>query len=247
MPAEEFADEIRLHRYLAQCGVASRRNAEKLIADGRVSVNGQLVTEMGVKVSANDSVELDGELVKPQRTVSYLFFKPRGVLTTMKDPSGRATVRDYLPPDAPLVKPAGRLDRETDGLLILTNDGDLAMRLTHPRYGVEKEYKATVRGIPDERALNRLRGGVVIEGKKTAPADVKLIGWKPNKDTATLLIVLHEGRKRQVRLMAEAVGHPVLTLRRIRVGNLHIKGMQPGECRLLSQKDLADLRKLVGL
>lgn len=243
MPGES----LRLHRFLAMCGVASRRKAEELILEGRVTVNGDTVTELGTKVSAEDTVLFDGNPVRLQETVTYLMHKPKGVLTTMHDPQGRKTVKEYLPPNAPVVKPVGRLDRETDGLLILTNDGELAMRLTHARYGVEKEYKAIVHGKVEERNADRLRKGIVIDGYRTRPAEIHLLGYDPKQHTTGLKIVLHEGRKRQIRLMADAIGHPVVTLRRVRIGNVLLKGLSPGEVRLLGQKDLKALSSLVGL
>ena len=243
MPAEP----MRLHRFLAMCGVASRRKAEELIQEGRVTVNGETVRELGTKVGADDQVSFDGNPVHVQETVTYIMHKPKGVLTTMHDPQGRQTVKEYLPPNAPVVKPVGRLDRDTDGLLILTNDGELAMRLTHARYGVEKEYKAIVRGKVDDRTADRLRKGIVIEGYRTRPAEFEALGYDPKQDTTGLKIVLHEGRKRQIRLMADAVGHPVVSLRRVRIGNVVLKGLVPGEVRLLGQKDLKALSALVGL
>lgn len=242
-----MSETPRLHKYLAQCGVASRRKAEELILEGRVQVNGETITQLGTKVEPGDEVTVDGEPVALERTVVYLFFKPRDVVTTLSDPQGRRSVRDYLPPSGPAVKPVGRLDRMTDGLLLLTNDGELAMRLTHPSYGVEKEYRAVVQGIPDDRKIDRLARGVFVEGRKTAPAVVERTGHSAKEDTANLRLILHEGRKRQIRLMCDAVGHPVLSLRRVRLAHLTIKGMQPGEVRLLGQIDINRLRQSVGL
>lgn len=238
---------MRLHRFIAQCGVASRRKAEDLIREGRVSVNGEPVTAMGVTVGPEDVVEVDGTVLSQPSPEVYLLNKPKGTLTTLSDPGRRPTVAQLLPPSARAVKPVGRLDMDTDGLLLLTNDGDLAMRLTHPRYGVEKEYRAVVQGMPDARDIERLQRGVNVEGKKTAPAQAWVASASERAGTSVLTIILHEGRKRQVRLMCEAVGHPVVSLTRVRIGPFRLKGMRPGECRRLSEQDVARLRKLTGL
>lgn len=242
-----MSEPLRLHRYLAKCGVASRRKAEDLIREGRVTVDGEVVTEMGTKVADGQDIRVDGIRAEAPRLLYYVLYKPKGVLTTMSDPGGRPTIAEYLPSKDSALKPVGRLDKDTDGLIIITNDGDLAMRLTHPRYGVEKEYEAVVKGIPTEDALGRLRRGVMVEGRRTAPAEVSLAGSDPKGRRATVSLILHEGRKRQVRLMCEAVGHPVVSLRRVRIGLLRLKGMRPGECRLIGLKDVQALRRLVGL
>lgn len=242
------AEPVRLHRFIAQAGVCSRRKAEELIADGRVQVNGQTVTEQGTKVGTGDEVRVDGKPITPKRHHYVVLFKPRGVITTMDDPFGRETVRRYVPDmGGAVLKPVGRLDQDTDGLLIFTNDGDFALRMTHPRYKVEKEYHALVSGLPTEDALNRLRRGVFVEGRKTSPAEVLVLGREEAKGETSLSIVISEGRKRQVRLMLDAVGHPVKTLRRVRIGPVRLKGMKPGECRLLSHQDVLQLKTLVGL
>jgi 23S rRNA pseudouridine2605 synthase len=173
--------------------------------------------------------------------------KPAGVVTTLSDPQGRPTVVKYLPDFGVQLKPVGRLDMDTEGLLLVTNDGELANRLAHPRYGVEKEYQAIVKGIPNDEALDRLRSGVYIEGKKTAPAKIEVIHAEPKTQTTGLRITIHEGRKRQVRLMGDAVGHPVMSLKRVRYGPLRVRGMRVGEAKLLGKKEVDDLRKLVGL
>lgn len=238
---------MRLHRYLAQAGVTSRRKAEVLILEGRVEVNGEIVAELGTKVGPEDEVRVDGEVVRVLAAEVYVLNKPRGVVTTLSDERNRPTVRQLLPPSAHGIKPVGRLDMDTDGILVLTNDGELASRLTHPRYGVEKEYEAIVAGNPDDHALDRLARGVFIEGGRTSPADVAVVGLDRKSGNAKLRLVIHEGRKRQVRLMCEAVGHPVVSLRRTRFAHLKLKGMQPGECRRLGVVDVDKLRKAVGL
>ena len=237
----------RLHKRIAASGLCSRRVAEELIRQGRVVVNGEVVTAMGVKVGPADVVTVDGAAVQGAKPTYILMNKPTGYLTTMSDPHGRPTVLKLLPRLDVTVKPCGRLDQDTEGLLIFTNDGLFAQRLTHPRYGVEKEYLATVEGIPGETALKALSEGVHIEGGKTAPAQVKLDHASDAKGEAILRLILHEGRKRQVRLMCEAVGHQVKSLRRVRIGPIVLHKLPKGACRLLSVVEVDKLKRLVGL
>lgn len=240
--------EERLHKRIAASGLCSRRAAEELIREGRVEVNGEVVIEMGVKVSPEDEVRVDGRPIGVAKAYTLIMNKPVGYLTTLSDPQGRPTVKKLLPTLGALVKPVGRLDMDTEGLLLFTNDGLLAQRLAHPRFGVEKEYQATVQGIPEEEALDRLRKGVYIEeGGKTAPAKVQRVHEDRRHGTAVLRITIHEGRKRQVRLMFEAIGHPVLALKRIRIGPLVLKNLPAGACRMLGKVELDKLRQLVGL
>lgn len=255
-------DRERLHVRIARAGVCSRRAAEELIRQGRVSVNGELVTEMGFKVGDSDEVALDGIAIATAKTYTLILNKPAGVVTTLRDPQGRPTIVRYLPDMGVPLKPVGRLDMDTEGLLVCTNDGELANRLAHPRYGVEKEYQAIVHGLPDEKALERLRKGVWIpdspdptarhrnearSGSKTAPAKVEVIHAEEKRNTTGLRITIHEGKKRQVRLMCEAVGHPVISLKRIRYGPLVLKGLRSGEARMLGKQEIALLRKAAGL
>ncbi|MES1228207.1 MAG: pseudouridine synthase, partial [Armatimonadota bacterium] len=170
---------MRLHRFIAQCGVTSRRKAEELIATGRVAVNGQVVREQGVKVGPGDAVEVDGERIGQPDPVTLLLMKPTGYITTLSDERNRPTVMRLIPDFGP-VKPVGRLDMDTDGLLLLTTDGELASRLTHARYGIEKEYRVVVSGVPGERELDRLRNGVYIEGRRTSPCKVDLVRGEPS-------------------------------------------------------------------
>lgn len=235
---------MRLHRFIAQCGITSRRKAEELILEGRVAVNGTTVRELGVKVGPGDSVEVDGEVIGQPEPVTLLLNKPKGYVTTTSDEKGRPTVMRLVPSFGP-VKPVGRLDMETEGLLLLTTDGDLASRLTHARYGIEKEYRAVVSGEPDERDLERMRRGVVIDGRRTSPCTVEPLRLGP--DSSLLKFVLHEGRNRQIRRLCEAVGHPVIELSRNRIAHLTSRGMKPGECRKLGEKEVSRLRALVGL
>jgi pseudouridine synthase len=237
--------------------VASRRHAEELILAGRVQVNGQPVTQLGAKVQPEgDEVQVDGRPVQaPAARVYLLLHKPAGVVTTASDPQGRQTVLDLLPSSlqAQRLFPVGRLDLDSEGLLVLTNDGALALRLTHPRFEQEKEYHALVRGRPAPAALEPLRRGLQLPGeaRPTAPAQVRFLraahgrqdADAPAPGTSWLSVTLHEGRKRQVRRMLAAVGHPVLRLVRVRVGSLHLGDLPAGQWRALSA---AELEKLAG-
>jgi 23S rRNA pseudouridine2605 synthase len=243
----EVEPKERLHVRISRSGLCSRRAAERLIQEGRVTVNDDLVIELGRKVSDQDEVRVDGESVRVAKHYTLLLNKPLGVVTTMRDPQGRPTIVRYLPDYGVALKPVGRLDMDTEGLLLVTNDGDLAHRLAHPRFGVEKEYQAKVEGALDEKALKSLRGGVFVEGRKTHPADVRVAHVDPRGTFSVLQITIHEGRKRQVRMMCESVGHPVLALKRVRLGPFLLKGMRPGEARLLQKKEVEALRKSVGL
>jgi len=225
----------RLQKVLARAGFGSRRLCEDLISAGRVRVNGD-VAELGIRVDvSHDAIEVDGvRLSVLPGLVHYMLNKPPGVVTTADDPQGRTTVTSLVPDD-PRVFPVGRLDSDTEGLLLLTNDGDLAQRLTHPSFGVEKEYLAKVVGVPDRGALRKLREGVELEDGLTAPAKVGAVG---DPREGVLRIVVHEGRNRQVRRMCEAVGHPVERLVRVRVGPLTLRGLDPGEWRELAQSEV---------
>jgi 23S rRNA pseudouridine2605 synthase len=234
---------VRLNAYLARTGVASRRRADDLIRDGRVRVNGE-VGQLNTVVGRRDVVEVDGARVERQRLSYVLLHKPAGVVTTVRDPQGRRTVVGLVPRE-PRVVPVGRLDVDTTGALLLTNDGDLAHRLAHPRYGVPKVYEADVVGSPSADALARLRDGVELEDGVTAPAQVRALA---RGDRSTRLeLTLHEGRKRQVRRMCEAVGHPVRGLRRVRYAGLDVEGLEPGEWRELTSGEVAALKAAVGL
>jgi 23S rRNA pseudouridine2605 synthase len=246
-PEEPETQGERLHVRIAHSGLCSRRAAERLIQEGRVEVNGRIVRELGTKVLPEDDVRVDGSPVGEAPHYTVLLHKPAGYLTTLSDPQRRPTIVKFLPELGVQLKPVGRLDRETEGLLLCTNDGELANRLTHPRFGIEKEYHAIVEGVPDEKALSRLRRGVYIEGGKTAPAEVEVIHVEPTTATTSLKIVIHEGRKRQVRLMCLAVGHPVKRLKRVRIGSLRLKGLRAGEARMLGKKEVDELKRLVGL
>lgn len=240
---------VRLQKILSSAGIASRRAAEKLIVEGRVSVNGETVTELGTRADPQkDDVRVDGRRVSRPRRLYIALHKPRGYVTTRSDPEHRPTVLDLLGLEE-YVYPVGRLDYDSEGLLLLTNDGELAERLMHPRYGVEREYNVRLRGTPDHAALRRLQRGVVVEGRKTAPADVQLLetGRGAHADQAVLSVVLHEGRTRQVRKMCEAVGHPVIRLRRVRVGPIKLGALKPGEFRQLTRGEVRQLQETTGL
>lgn len=230
---------MRLNRYLARAGIASRRGADELIKAGRVHVNG-VPGELNTLVGAGDVVEVDGAPIGRQALAYVLLHKPPGVVTSARDPRGRATVVDLVGHESRVV-PVGRLDVETSGALLLTNDGDLAHRLAHPRYGVEKTYVADVEGEPSDDAIRRLAGGIELEDGVTAPARVRRLG------RARLELVLHEGRNRQVRRMCAAAGHPVLRLRRTGYAGLDLRGLAVGEWRELRQAEVDALRYLVGL
>jgi pseudouridine synthase len=236
----------RLQKILATAGVASRRAAERLIVDGRVSVNGATVAVLGAKADpATDDIRVDGRRVGPALERRYLLLnKPVGVVSTRSDPQGRPTVVEMVPAAGGYVFPVGRLDYDSEGLLILTNDGDLAARLTHPRYGVEKVYHAVVTGRPGDRAISRLERGIVLDGRRTAPARVRILKRSEARGEQALLeIVIHEGRTRQVRRMCESVGHPVVRLARVRIGSVTDPGLRPGQWRPLTPREVEALRR----
>ncbi|SDC41360.1 pseudouridine synthase [Shouchella lonarensis] len=234
----------RLQKVIAQAGVASRRKAEELIEAGRVTVNGKKVTQLGMKVAPQkDKVAVDGVLLTKEAPVYYVMYKPAGVLSTVSDDKGRQTVVNYIETEA-RIYPVGRLDYDTTGLLLLTNDGEMASRLMHPRYGVEKEYVAKVEGIPERQLLKQLEAGVKLEDGKTAPARVKLLSLDKRKQTAVIRLIIHEGKNRQVRRMFEAIGHPVIKLKRERYGFLTLAGLQSGQARQLKPFEVRQLKKL---
>jgi len=244
---EPVIEKERLHKFIARCGVCSRRAAEELIREGRVKVNGRDVTEMGVSVTAEDTVTVDETPIRPEKLVTLVLNKPKGIVTTLRDPQRRPTIMRYLPEMGAALKPVGRLDMETSGLLICSNDGELAMRLSHPSHGIEKEYRVVVRGEVTPKGLLQLRTGVYIEGVKTHKAFVEIENYERRRDSTLLKMVIHEGRNRQIRLMCQAIGNPVTDLERVRIGPLYVKGMRAGECRVLGQQEIEKLRALVGL
>jgi 23S rRNA pseudouridine2605 synthase len=226
---------VRLNAYLARAGIASRRGADELIKAGRVAVNGEL-GQLNTFVGATDRVEVDGREVAPQRLAHLLLHKPAGVVTTARDPQGRPTVVELVP-DEPRVVPVGRLDVDTTGALLLTNDGPLAHRLAHPRYGVEKTYVAEVRGTPSPKVIQALEEGVDLEDGRTAPAKARLL------TPGIVELTIHEGRNRQVKRMLEAVGHRVIRLHRIAYAGLTLEGLEPGQWRELEPSEVERLRR----
>ena len=235
----------RLQKVLAHAGIASRRAAERLIVAGRVTVNGTIVSELGTKVDPDrDAIKVDGKrLHAPPPQPTYIaFHKPRGVVTTMSDPEGRPTVRDYLSAVRVRVYPVGRLDFDSEGLLLLTDDGALARDLMHPSSGVEKTYRAKVRGFPDPPTLDRLARGIHLDGRRTGKAEVRVV---KAGDNPWIEIGITEGRNRQVRRMLLAVGHPVQRLRRIRYGGVDLGRLPPGGLRALRPAEVERLKRAV--
>ena len=234
---------MRLNAFLARAGVASRRRADELILAGRVRVNGK-PGELNTVVGSRDVVEVDGERIAAQPLAYVLLHKPPGVVTTARDPHGRPTVVDLVQSPTRVV-PVGRLDADTTGALLLTNDGPLAHRLAHPRYGVPKVYEAEVAGVPDAGALAALRQGVELDDGGTAPAEARVL--RRRAGDALLELILHEGRKHQVKRMCEAVGHPVHRLHRSRYAGLGVERLAPSEWRELTREEVASLKRSVGL
>jgi 23S rRNA pseudouridine2605 synthase len=239
--------EIRLQKVLAQAGVSSRRGAEEFIRQGRVSVNGKIVKELGTTADPElDEIRLDGKPIAVSHRKEYLlFYKPKFCVTTLSDPQGRQTVMDYIPDTGLRLFPVGRLDYDAEGLLLMTNDGPLSNRLQHPRYGVHKSYEVKVQGHPDDRALQQLRSGVRLEDGVTAPAEVALLKVLPK--AAWIRVVLHQGWNRQIKRMGEAVGHPVLKIRRVAYGPLTLGNLKPGSFRKLDRAEVQRLYQLVQL
>lgn len=241
--------EERLQKILSQAGVASRRAAERLIAEGHVTVNGKVVTELGRKAdAAGDRIAVDGKpLAGAERLVYYLINKPKGYISTAKDERGRRTVLDLLPTAAERLYPVGRLDSNTEGLLLLTNDGALTNGLLHPAREVTKTYVAVVEGRVTPPELNRLREGVKLADGLTAPAGAFIVERDEAADRTRLEITLHEGRNRQVRRMCEAVGHQVRSLKRIQFACLTLEGLRRGESRPLTKDEVRELYAMAGL
>jgi pseudouridine synthase len=239
---------IRLQKLLSAAGVASRRAAERLIVEGRVTVNGQTVTALGVRARSEDDIRVDGVRLKgPEKRRYILLNKPRGYVTTRSDPERRPTIMDLLRGVTGYLYPVGRLDFESEGLLLLTNDGELAARLMHPRHGIPRTYEALVLGVPRPHELDRLARGVTIEGRRTAPATVRLLRTMKSArgPQAVLAVTVREGRKRQVRHMCEAIGHPVVHLRRVSIGPLSDRKLEPGQFRDLQPREVTALKKAV--
>lgn len=235
--------EERLQKVLAHAGVASRRQAEEFIQQGRVTVNGRIVTLLGTKVDPiRDDIRVDGRRVRVASSQVYILLnKPRGVLSTMEDKRGRRALAELVQAPGRLY-PVGRLDADSEGLILLTDDGELANLLTHPRYGHDKEYRVLVNGHPSDKTLDAWRRGVVIDGEVTAPARVDLL--RTEKDSSLLRVVMHEGRKRQIRRVAALLGHPVRDLKRVRLGPLELGTLDVGQWRYLTDKEIRELEAL---
>jgi 23S rRNA pseudouridine2605 synthase len=238
-------DGTRLNKYIAQAGIASRRRADELIAYGKVRVNGKVVRELGTIVAPGDQVDVSGTPIAPIEETAYLVVhKPAGVMTTMRDPQGRRTIADLVPKKMPRVVPVGRLDYDTAGVLLMTNDGDLANRLLHPRYGVEKTYRATITGRLSSDAVKRLHDGVALDGgEHAAGAQVRVVAVRAG--TSVVDVTVHEGRNRLVRRIFEALGHPVQALVRLRFGPISLGDLPVGHTRALTPRELSALQRVV--
>lgn len=235
----------RLQKYIANSGYTSRRKAEDLIVQGRVSVNGEIVTTLGTKVKSGDIVLVDGKPLEGENKVYYVFYKPKGVICSLKDEFDRPLVIDYFTDVKERIYPVGRLDYDTTGVLLMSNDGEFTNMITHPRSHLEKVYEVSVKGLLRGETIRNLEKGVYLEGVKTLPCKIKITGKDMEHKTTMLQIKLHEGKNRQVKKMFESVGHPVKRLHRIKVGCIDLKYMTPGTYRMLKPQEVKDLKKLV--
>ena len=230
-------DKMRLQKYIAECGVASRRKSEELIKQGRVKVNGITVSEMGVKVSDEDVVEVDGRRISlEQKKVYIMLNKPVGYISSVRDQFSRNTVVDLIKGVKERIYPVGRLDYDTSGLLLLTNDGDFAFRLTHPEHEMKKTYIAEMEGVPDSNDIESFQNGLRIEDYVTSPAELTVL--EKRKSSSIVKVVIHEGKNRQVRKMCDAIGHPVISLKRIAIGDLYLKNLPEGQWRYLKEEEI---------
>lgn len=236
---------IKLQKFLASCGVASRRECERLIADGRVTVNGA-IAELGSRIEAStDTIKFEGTVLSNEQNVYIVLNKPKGVVTSVKDTHERKTVLDLITGIDARIFPIGRLDMDVTGTLLLTNDGELTHRLSHPKFGIDKFYLAWVAGPVGHEALRRLRKGVQLEDGMTAPARANIV--KKEGNSTLIRLTIHEGRKRLVKRMCAAVGHPVQDLRRTRIGTIESRGLMPGEWRYLNEDEIDGLKRLAKL
>lgn len=236
----------RLQKVMASCGVASRRKCEEIISQGRVKVNGIVVTELGTKVSKKDMIEVDGKALERQLLVYYVLNKPTGYLTAVSDKLGRRTVMDLIDPETKKTRifPVGRLDYDTSGVLLLTNDGELSYKLTRSEREVEKKYQVRVDGIIDQDAVAKLIKGVVIDGVKTKRAQVEIISFDKKNNSSLIMLTITEGRNRQVRKMCEAIGYEVKKLKRVSFGGVDLDGLSVGEYRALKPHEVKKLYSL---
>jgi len=241
-------EKLRINRFLARAGIASRREAETLIEEGRVYLNGERVDSFAVLVDPNkDFVEVDGERAKlPKRYSYFLFYKPKEVVSTMDDPEGRVSISKFIPKGTKGLFPVGRLDYHSEGLLLITNDGELSARLLHPRYKVVKTYELKVKGNPSEEKLNKLRRGIFLDGKKTLPVEIKRIFRRETNHT-WLEVKMKEGRKNQLREMFFRIEHPVIKLKRTAIGPIRIGKMKAGEIRELKKEEVKELMSVCGI
>lgn len=231
----------RLQKVMAHAGVASRRKSEELIQTGRVKVNGKVIKELGTQVSRQDRISVDDVIIEREQPVYYLLNKPRGVVSSVSDDKGRKTVLDLFPNVEQRIYPVGRLDYDTTGALILTNDGEFAQLLMHPKYEIEKTYVAKVKGRVEKPKLAKLEKGIMIEGKKSAPAKARLLSWDKQKETSMIELIIHEGQNHQVKKMLQAIGYPVEKLKREKYGHVSLLGLQPAEWRELKKFEVQKL------
>ncbi|MCL2611086.1 MAG: rRNA pseudouridine synthase [Defluviitaleaceae bacterium] len=235
--------ETRLQKYLADCGVASRRKSEELILSGEIKVNGEIVKELGIKINPDeDRVEYKSEIIKPKNNNVYIMLnKPEGYVSSAKDQFGRETVIDLIESDM-RVYPVGRLDYDSSGLILLTNDGELTYKITHPKNNIPKRYTAKVLGTPSQESLTRFRNGLIIDDYKTAPAEIEII--ERDYKYSLLKIVIHEGKNRQIRKMCDSIGHKVISLKRVAIGELSLGKLQKGKYRHLTSEEVRYLKDL---
>lgn len=231
----------RLQKVIAHAGIASRRKAEEYIINGRVKVNGKIIRELGTQVGKSDKVEVDDVPIYKEEYGYYLFYKPKGVISAVSDDKGRKVVTDFFSHIKERIYPVGRLDYDTSGLLLLTNDGEFSQKLTHPSHEIDKVYVAKVKGLAKKHDLLPLTKGMKIEGYKTAPAAFEIISVDLKTNTSIVELTIHEGRNHQVKKMLQAVGYPVQKLKRERYGDLTLKGLRPGEYRNLNKKEISVL------
>lgn len=235
----------RLQKVIAKSGYTSRRKAEQLIVDGKVMVNGEIVTELGTKVKKSDLIIVDGKAIENENKVYYLLYKPKGMICSASDELGRPCVVDLFEDIEERIYPVGRLDYDSTGLLLMTNDGDFANLIMHPSSHLEKIYDITVKGIVSGETLHKLEKGIYLDGTKTLPCKIKVTNKNMEHKNTRMLIRLVEGKNRQVRRMFESVGHNLMRLHRVSIGCVNLKGLAPGEYRILKPQEVKDLKKLV--
>mgnify|MGYP001112074313 CR=1 FL=1 len=233
----------RLQKIIQKAGIASRRKAEDMIAEGRVSVNGKVVTEMGTKASFSDDIRVDGKKIEAENKVYFVLYKPESIISSVKDQFDRDTVTDFIPVKEKIF-PIGRLDYDTSGLMLLTNDGDFANMMIHPKYKIEKEYYVRIKGLLRKESSIKLAKGLIYDNERALPAKVYDVKYDDKKETTFLNIVITEGKNRQVRRMFETLGHEVIKLKRIRFGTITLDGLNRGEYRILKPHEIKTLYNL---